>query len=649
MKTIATSYVWSKEWNDDATEETGILNDLKHLSTEDYKTLRNIPDVTVTGKGHDDELFQTGRLITCGLYVNSILKDYVRAILNLDGSGSTRGLDPRMRERRSAYNSAPATEVTGNQITENVRCELGRGVDPAEASVDEVRQALAGYQRTIPGNSEERGFAGLRRGDDRAYSDDNLVGILRASIEDVAGAFGANPSPQCAQGDRGLMALYDSPDAVELYPGPVSEKPRPPTSGSGLCVNVTTSRANLSDVVSLVRGDRLYTTDYTPVNVTNLDNEADFDLKLNQGHVSVYAHFPFAVSSENRVILDALGTSEKYFRDKPARKMDPVVTESHKAVGQVLDDNKDFHVLWGVAISYLVSPLSETFGRDFCLASDESASQASRAHVDRCLYQPERAAGDHNRAGSAVPMHGLLPRNRGRAPARSLPPRARENSAPADEELMHMLTIEYPLTQHARGHPPPGHRSSCALRSAHQRPQEITDDVPCLYDSANPSGLSPIRSPPSSRAASSRTFTLAPGQRAIIDLVTASQDTAAFPAPETLRLDRPLASYPPWGLGPRRCLGEGMTLAALAAFKVLVELPGFARAPGAGGECRSEFMERHWQAGRKAVAGGGAEWAGLRVYLTPEQGAYSPVADHDAGPVADAPAAEGARGGGGSG
>ena len=39
--------------------------------------------------------------------------------------------------------------------------------------------------------------------------------------------------------------------------------------GSGLCVNYTTSRAILSDAVSLIRGDRFYTVDYTPKNITN--------------------------------------------------------------------------------------------------------------------------------------------------------------------------------------------------------------------------------------------------------------------------------------------------------------------------------------------------------------------------------------------
>ena len=39
-------------------------------------------------KKYDNDLFQTGRLITCGLYINIILVDYVRTIINLNRTDS---------------------------------------------------------------------------------------------------------------------------------------------------------------------------------------------------------------------------------------------------------------------------------------------------------------------------------------------------------------------------------------------------------------------------------------------------------------------------------------------------------------------------------------------------------------------------------
>lgn len=65
---------------------------------------------------YDNDLFQTGRLVTCGLYVNIILKDYVRTILNINRTDSVWSLDPRTEMKNSAFGEAPA-EATGNQVS----------------------------------------------------------------------------------------------------------------------------------------------------------------------------------------------------------------------------------------------------------------------------------------------------------------------------------------------------------------------------------------------------------------------------------------------------------------------------------------------------------------------------------------------------
>ncbi|KAI0172456.1 linoleate diol synthase precursor [Hypoxylon sp. FL1284] len=839
---------------------------------------------------YDNDLFQTGRLITCGLYVNIILKDYVRTILNVNRSGSTWDLDPRTKEKKSAFNSNPAPEATGNQVSvefnlvyrwhsalskrdekwvnDEFRAYLG-GADPAKADVGQFLRALARLRQSVPANPEKRNFANLRRGKDGTYSDDDLVEMLTASIEDVAGAFGANQVPNAmrvieilgmTQARKwhvatlnefrqhfglmkhdtfedinpdpavagNLMSLYDSPDSVELYPGLVAEKTKPPMSGSGLCVNVTTSQAILSDAVALVRGDRFYTTDYTPQSLTNWGfNEANFDLKVDQGQVmhklifrafpfhfannSIHAHFPFVIPKENKVIHDALGTSELYSWENPARIPDPVVVKSHKAVSKVLGNNKDFYVPWGESISYLVSPPGKSFAKEFCLAGDGPVNHESRSHINRCLYQPKEweaeikrffdlttrkllqkagkalprgpfaedgaEAADNSRiyevdivrdviaplntrfvaeffglpiktaetaprgvyterelygllsamfsavffdsdpansfklrslsrelalgleklvqlevevdakagwvssvasrlgfggkdkkgvkagggeddwpslphygkqllarmmekgktieecvAGTVMPisaagttiMSGLLSQcldyflGTGQEHLPELYRLAHEDTAEADDKLMHYMLEGIRLR---------GTVVVARVVAPNSSEQTIADDVPCLYDPSDRSGPSPAPNPDAARAASSRTYALGPGRRAIVDLVTASHDARAFPDPEALRLDRDTESYLPWGTGPHKCLGEGITRAALAqAFKVLVRLPGLARAPGPRGHVKSlEFKEWRGQVGRGAVAGGGDEWTGLRVYMTPDQSSYSPV------------------------
>ncbi|KAM0810129.1 hypothetical protein AB5N19_10477 [Seiridium cardinale] len=658
-------------------------------------------------KKYDNDLFQTGRLVTCGLYINVVLKDY---------------------EKKNAMNSRPAPMATGNQVsvefnliyrwhsatslrdekwaTNLLRQALG-GADPASATMPQMIGALRCFENNVPDQPEDRPFAGLEREADGTYSDDNLVEILSSSIVDIAGAFGANQVPSAMRAIEllgiaqsrewnvatlnefrqyfglkrhetfedinpdpavagKLLALYDSPDAVELYPGIVAEKTKPPMSGSGICVGYTTSQAILSDAVGLVRGDRFYTVDYTPRNLTNWGyNEANFDLSVNQGHVmhklifrafpnhfaynSVYAHFPFVVPKENKIILESLGTAQQYSWARPERKLDPVVIKSHKAVSQILGNNRDYYVPWGEPISYLVSPPGKTFAKDFCLSGDASPNQQSRSHVAKCLYQPKEweseikkffkltstnllkkarqklppSPSDPERKGFEVDIirDVIIPLNtRFVAEFFALPIKTTETSPHGiyteQEKLLHYMLEGMRL----RG------TVVVARHVPNTRPaQNVTDDVPCLPDPKNPSGPSPISNP--NRAASLRTYTIVPTQRAIVDLVTASHDPLAFPDPETLSLDRPLSSYLPWGAGPHKCLGDGITRVALAAaFKTIVGLPGLSRAPGPRGECRSmEFKEWRGQVGRKAVEGGGDEWTGLRVYLTPDQSRFSPV------------------------
>ncbi|KAI0601288.1 linoleate diol synthase precursor [Biscogniauxia sp. FL1348] len=823
---------------------------------------------------YDNKLFQTGRLVTCGLYVNIILKDYVRTILNLNRTGSTWVLDPRTQERRGAFNSTPAPTATGNRVSvefnliyrwhsatskrdeywtsELLKKSLG-GANPSTASLDDLKQALRQFDKSIPVAPEERELAGLRRRPDKTYSDDDLASVLVASIEDVAGAFGANQVPEALKVVEviginqarewhvatlnelrqyfglkkhatfedinpdpvvagKLRALYDSPDSVELYPGLVAEKPKPPMPGSGLCVNFTTSQAILSDAVALVRGDRFYTTDYTPTNLTNWGyNESNFDLAVDQGQVmhklilrafpnhfaddSVYAHFPFVVPTENKIILDRLETSGKYSWQSLARKEDVVVVKSYNAISKILRNEQNFYVPWQETISSLASPPSKVTGRGS--SWDGFRIPKSRRTAAKCLCQPEEWRQDVKRffdatarlllkkAGQKMPLVSLknvgpaeswevdivrdviaplttrfiaeffgipiknaesmhrgiyteyelyellvatftvvfldsdpvnsfkvrgqarelalsleqlisvAPEAKGKAnwisnivsliglrkSGRDIREKNAEQRWPSlphhgrhlmkDETIKGFVTntvipvsavstalmsgllsqcVDYFLGDGSE-HLPELHRlahedtreadnqlmnymlegirlkgavviSRCVKPSS--TPQAVTDDAPCLHNSSDDPTTVPLPTP--DRATSTRTYNLVPGQRAILDLATASHDATAFPSPETFRLDRPLSSYLPWGFGSQEPLGEGVAQDALAAaFKVIFGLPGLRRAPGPRGECKSvEFSEWRGQVGRTTVEDGG-EWTGLRAFMTADQSSYSAI------------------------
>ncbi|KAI9824597.1 MAG: hypothetical protein M1832_001687 [Thelocarpon impressellum] len=298
---------------------------------------------------YDNDLFQTGRLITCGLYINIILVDYVRTILNLNRTDSAWNLDPRAETGPSIFDSEGTPRGIGNQVsaefnliyrwhsciserddkwTQGFYRKLFEDKSPDEATLPELLAKLRELSSKIPDDPVKRDIPGLKRGVDGTFNDDELVKILTESIEDTAGAFGAGNVPPVLRSVEilsieqarswnvatlnelrqffGLKAhetfedinpdpyiadqlrhLYDHPDFVELYPGVVVEEDKKTmTPGSGLATTFTISRAILSDAVTLARSDRFYTIDYHPRGLTNWGfHEVQSDVSIEEGCV----------------------------------------------------------------------------------------------------------------------------------------------------------------------------------------------------------------------------------------------------------------------------------------------------------------------------------------------------------------------------
>lgn len=275
---------------------------------------------------YDEDLFQTGRLVTGGLYVNILIHDYLRTILNLHRTESDWFFDPR----QEMNGGAPLG--TGNQVsaefnlvyrwhscistkdakwTEDFYEKLFPGQNPKNLDLHEMIQGLDKLEKDIPEDPKARSLGNLVRGDDGKFKDDDLVEILTSSIEDVAGAFGArriptimrgveilgieqarrwnlaslnefrayfklttyktfeelNPDPEIA---TQLKYLYEEVDNVELYPGLVCEEAKPMMlPGSGFATNYTLMRGILADALALIRSDRFCTVDYHPRQLTN--------------------------------------------------------------------------------------------------------------------------------------------------------------------------------------------------------------------------------------------------------------------------------------------------------------------------------------------------------------------------------------------
>ena len=158
---------------------------------------------------YDEALFQTGRLITAGLYINIVMNDYVRTILGMNRVDSPWNLDPRSDYGKGFFGDK-IPEASGNQVsaefslvyrwhacvsqrdekwTDGLLKKIGTSPDPITAAAGWADKLA----KTPP---QERSFEDLKRSSDGRFSDDDLSKIWVDSVNDVAGAFGANHVPQ---------------------------------------------------------------------------------------------------------------------------------------------------------------------------------------------------------------------------------------------------------------------------------------------------------------------------------------------------------------------------------------------------------------------------------------------------------------------
>ncbi|KAE8166073.1 heme peroxidase [Aspergillus tamarii] len=410
----------------------------------------------------DNDLFQTGRLVTCGLYVNIILGDYLRTILNLNTNpvDSDWKLDPRMEI--SGLNSPTVPRGIGNQVSaefnmiyrwhaaisnqdeawahEFLKNVFGAEVNPGTLSIDEFVGGLRRWFEGIDPDPARWTFDGLQRQQDGSFKDADLVNILQTGTECVAGAFGANNIPGAMKAiemlgiEQGrewglatlnefrhffklktystfeevnsdpavweaLETLYGHPDNIELYVGIQAEEAKKPCfPGSGLCPNFTISATILADANTLVRGDRFYTVDYSPVNLTNFgfaNTVPDFAvaggglmykllLRAFPGWYtpnSVYTLYPFTTPEQNQKTFEKCKTANDLEFVRPKCESQPTTMTSWQGVTQVLNDQKTFRVPWGPHTYQLTQ-------HDYMLSGDSSENAQQRVLVKDCLYRP---------------------------------------------------------------------------------------------------------------------------------------------------------------------------------------------------------------------------------------------------------------------
>ncbi|KAH6915985.1 heme peroxidase [Coprinopsis sp. MPI-PUGE-AT-0042] len=275
----------------------------------------------------DEEIFQTARLINCGWFGGIVFSDYFSSILGLVRDGNNWSLSPfeEMRmddhtlfergkgnvvsaEFNCLYRWHATTSRGAEKWTERVFDQIFPGKPHEEVSSDDFRMTAHKLLSNRP-PTQEWVFGGIKRQADGSFRDEDLAKILHDATEDPAGAFRARGTPAvmrlnevmgieqsrkwgvCSLNDfRKYLGLkpystflewnsdpeiattaeliYGDIDKLELYVGLQAEEAKPLVDGAGLCPGYTVSRAILSDAMALTRGDRHFTHDFTPYNLT---------------------------------------------------------------------------------------------------------------------------------------------------------------------------------------------------------------------------------------------------------------------------------------------------------------------------------------------------------------------------------------------
>ncbi|KAF8628091.1 hypothetical protein AX15_004094 [Amanita polypyramis BW_CC] len=354
-------------------------------------------------KAQEDEIFETARLINCGHFISIIMNDYVAGFLGL-GEGNAWSMDAfstiRYRngqivnrgegnhvsvEFNVLYHWHATISEADEKWTENLFSGI-QGFQGQSVEKMELKEFIPGLLQEFQKNSQtkphERTFAGLARGADGKFSSDDIAKILQDATDAPAGQFRArgipaimrpveilgitqarrwgvctmnefraflglkqfdsfeewNPDPEIAKAARNL---YGHIDNLELYTGLVCEQYMPLSPGLRFSCGYTMTRAVLTDAICLIRGDRFYTTCFSPAFMTSWGYQdastrpenGGFDghlpkllmrhLPRNYPFNSVYGIFPFFTPQKmkdtlkRKSLLDRPDKPYNFTRPKP--------------------------------------------------------------------------------------------------------------------------------------------------------------------------------------------------------------------------------------------------------------------------------------------------------------------------------------------
>ncbi|KAI0354701.1 heme peroxidase [Trametes cingulata] len=370
----------------------------------------------------DEEIFQIARLVNCGNFMAMIFGDYVAGFLGLGRDGCSWSMNPFdpittpdgqvvgrgdgnhcSVEFNILYRWHATTAKEDIQWTEAIFTEAfkdtGKPLDKLELK-DFVPAVTKTWKQVDP-DPRTRTFAGMKRGADGRFLDDDLARVLQDATEKPAGTYRARGSPAvlriveimgmqqarawgvCTMNEfrsflglkrfasfeewnpdkeiaEAARQLYGHIDNLELYPGLQAEEIAPMGPGSGLCCGYTMMRAILSDAIALVRGDRFFTTDYTPGNLTAWGfqdcardpNNGAFgaalpkllfrNLPRHYPANNIYALFPMMTPEVTKKNLTNLGILDSYDLKRPVPQPESQIVSSVADIARVLGQPQQY-------------------------------------------------------------------------------------------------------------------------------------------------------------------------------------------------------------------------------------------------------------------------------------------------------------------
>ncbi|KAL8813523.1 MAG: hypothetical protein Q9200_000197 [Gallowayella weberi] len=280
----------------------------------------------------DDDLFNTARLITCGMYVNVSIHDYLRALMGFHQYDTNFTLDPRsaMTEHRNVsrglgnqvtvefnllYRFHCAISLKDEDYTEEFMSETlkeigevmmktkGSQVGASSEEPLDVKSlsmmhfgALAAALQTASRKSPWLQEFGLKNSPRQSFKRNAVTGLfddqmmieqLQTSMDDPICAeigtlndfrdfFGLSRHESFesisknVEIQNALRDLYDHPDKVELYPGVFCESLADKGADPGPSgLDSALWAAIFSDAITLVRSDRFYTVDWNTNSLTS--------------------------------------------------------------------------------------------------------------------------------------------------------------------------------------------------------------------------------------------------------------------------------------------------------------------------------------------------------------------------------------------